>query len=455
MAKLSSASIRLVQKMNRPMKDGTYPIYIVVCFHGRMEKKTGVSCLSRYWDSKRECIKGGCTNAPLLNKILSDIKNRVVERKNQFEFEKKVYTPQMLLNGCEVNFNGSSNVYKVLMDKLIEDRRLKYSTASTYRYSFSLLCEFMHRDDFIVDELTVGVMKDFGSWLEKKINSNTIKHVISQVAAVWNYAIDRRIVSADGYPFGEWKYSQKYRANNRDYFLEKSHIIRLRDYFLNMCIEWVSEKMWRYREGVEDRLRKRYTTEFSLLWLVMMYRLQGLAPIDFAMLKVSDCRSMMINGERYWAIDTKRRKTDMDVSIRLKRDILTIIGFEHQLGWSKEFVYPIIHWKEGMSEKQMEDQCHSSAQCCLKKLRKVFEVINREIARDNALNGCNEPLIESERVVLYTVRHSFASHYISSPNASVNGLATLLGRSSDCISTYIHRITKDEDLAEMLDVLPI
>jgi hypothetical protein len=32
MAKLSSASIRLVQKMNRKNKNGEYPIYIVVCF---------------------------------------------------------------------------------------------------------------------------------------------------------------------------------------------------------------------------------------------------------------------------------------------------------------------------------------------------------------------------------------------------------------------------------------
>ena len=63
MAKLSSASIRLVQKMNRKNKNGEYPIYIVVCFKGRLEKSTGVSCLSRYWDSKREVIKGQCPNA--------------------------------------------------------------------------------------------------------------------------------------------------------------------------------------------------------------------------------------------------------------------------------------------------------------------------------------------------------------------------------------------------------
>lgn len=42
------------QQVSDWYKNGEYPIYIVVCFKGRLEKSTGVSCLSRYWDAKRE-----------------------------------------------------------------------------------------------------------------------------------------------------------------------------------------------------------------------------------------------------------------------------------------------------------------------------------------------------------------------------------------------------------------
>lgn len=75
MAKLSSASIRLVQKKNRMNKNGEFPIYIVVCFKGRLEKSTGVSCLSRYWDSKREVIKGQCPNtiAVYIHQLTKDV----------------------------------------------------------------------------------------------------------------------------------------------------------------------------------------------------------------------------------------------------------------------------------------------------------------------------------------------------------------------------------------------
>ena len=51
MAKLSSASIRLVQKLNRMNKNSEYPVYIVVCWKGRIEKATGVSVLQRDWDT--------------------------------------------------------------------------------------------------------------------------------------------------------------------------------------------------------------------------------------------------------------------------------------------------------------------------------------------------------------------------------------------------------------------
>ena len=111
--------------MNRKNKNGEYPIYIVVCFKGRLEKSTGVSCLSRYWDSKREVIKGQCPNAAVLNKMLSDIKNRVIERRNDYEYNGRVYTPSMLLEDCKVDYNGKSNVFIDVMDRLMNERRLR------------------------------------------------------------------------------------------------------------------------------------------------------------------------------------------------------------------------------------------------------------------------------------------------------------------------------------------
>ena len=69
MAKLSSASIRLVQKMNRQNKNGEYPIYIVVCFKGRLEKATGVSCLPRHSRASNYFNTEGATIAGLASML--------------------------------------------------------------------------------------------------------------------------------------------------------------------------------------------------------------------------------------------------------------------------------------------------------------------------------------------------------------------------------------------------
>ena len=45
MAKLSSASIRLVQKLNRMNKNSEYPVYIVVCWKGRIENDEEIASM--------------------------------------------------------------------------------------------------------------------------------------------------------------------------------------------------------------------------------------------------------------------------------------------------------------------------------------------------------------------------------------------------------------------------
>lgn len=453
MAKLQSASIRLVQKMNRQNKNGEYPIYIVVCYKGRKEKACGISCLPRYWDSRREVIKAQCPNAPVLNKMLSGIKQRVIDRKNGYELNGRVYTPSMLLEDSVIDFSAKSNIYKSLMDSLIEERRLKFKTVNKYRYSYDKICEFIGRDDFIVDELNIGFVKDFTRYLSKSIGDGTIRVILSCIASVWNYGISKKITDGSDYPFDEFKFTSRYKDKGRDYFLDESHIVRLKEYWLDLCIER-NGRMWHYRDGVEDRLLKRSSKEFGILWFLLCYKLNGSAPIEIGYLKCDNCKPMVINGEDYWCIDFKRKKTSTDVHVRWKRDLFAIIGLEHFMGWSKGYIYPIISDK-AESDEQIQRSINKASENAIKWVRKALNDINGEIIKENVEKGLEQPLIECEKVVMYTARHSFACHYLKSPNASVSGLASLLSRSPNTIATYIHQLTKDSDIAKEVEGMPI
>ena len=452
MAKISSASIRLVQKLNRKNKAGEYPIYIVVCFSGRVEKATGVSVLEKYWDSKREVIKKSCPNAPVLNKMLSDIKQRVVEKKNLFEVEGRRYTPQMLLENCKADLRAfPDDAFWALCERLITERRLKFGTIRSYDYTYKKLCEFLNRKDFIVDELTLGVVKDFAYWLERTcIKINTIKRVLACIAAAWNYAISRNIADASGYPFKEFKYTTKYKEVPRDYFLTETHIKRLKDYLLNRCVI-IDGDSFKYREGMFERLHTRYTPEWGILWFLICYKLGGAAPVDIALLKTTNFQKEFVDGQDYWKVSFRRKKTDRSVTYMVKQDIFSIIAFDHFLGFAKEYVYPVINYHTGITDKEILSHSHHIAKKANVAVREAFRAINEEIVRDNLINNTNEPTVEVDRVTLYTARHSRASNYLYSPGATVSGLAQMMGRSANTIATYVHFLTSNKDIATFDD----
>ena len=452
MAKLSSASIRLVQKLNRMNKNNEFPIYIVVCWKGRVEKSTGVSCLSKDWDSKREVVKRSNSNSVVLNKMLYDIKNRVIERKNDFEFHSKVYTANMLLEDYRVDFNGNSNVFKDVMKCLIDERRLKDKTKYSYEYCHRKLSEYCGKDDFIVDEVNLAFIKGFLSWFD--VSDDTKRGICGSIASVWNYAIGKGLVSSSDYPFREWKFTQKLKPKGRDYFLDKSHIKKLMDYWLDLVIERDGNR-WHYKDGAWEKLGNRNSREFGILWFLLMYKLNGSAPIEITKLKVSDCKAIEIKGERYWAIDFKRKKSGTQVQVRWKRDMFCVIGLEHFMGRSVNgYVYPI-RMKDTVDDyKMLKDSWHCSENA-IKWVRKAFKEINEATIRKNVEEGCNEPLVECERVVMYTARHSFACHYLNSEGSTIAGLATLMARSPNTIAQYVHQLTNDEEIASMVESMVI
>lgn len=449
--KVTSATIRLVLKKSKTNKNGESPIHLVICYHGRAEKSTGISVKPKDWDEKRECVKKSAGNAPVLNKMLNDFKNEIIERRAAFEMQGRQYTTRMLFEDSRPNKTPNNGTFLNVYQRLIEERRLKDGTVRGYTYTYRKLCEYLRRKEFFVDELVLGIVKDFASWLEKEgIKINTIKKVLGCIAAVWNYAIQRKIVTGENYPFLEFKYTLKYKEVPRDYYLEKSHIARLKEYWLDLIIERNGNR-WHYKDGALDKLHNRCSKEFGILWFLLCYKYGGAAPVDVALLRPSNFKMESLNGEDYWKLEFRRRKTGRSVSYMIKRDIFSIISIEHFLGLSGHFVYPVMYWSDGCSDRYLLEQSHKTSDKAIKWVRKAFLEINGKIAQENVDNSSNEPVVDVERVVMYTARHSRASNYFNSPGATIGKLATMLGRSAATIGTYAHMIKKKDELAELDD----
>jgi len=454
MAKLSSASIRLVQKLNRVNASGECPIYIIVCYRGRKEKSTGISCRVRDWNAQREEIRKGCPNAPVLNKMLYDIKQRVIERKNEFEYNGKQYTPSMLLDDDIVlDLSANGNLYSNIYKNYLSDMGSSGSTIRLYDYTYNVLKKYFGRNDFLINDITLANIKKMIKSLD--LGDNSIRGILGRIAAVWNYAIGKGIVDGQDYPFREWKYSQKFKKDNRTYYIDSSNLVKLRDYFISHCLD-ISGELFGYKSGIEDRLMKRSSKEFALCFFLMCYRLNGSSPIDVALLKVDNCSRVTVDGIDYWKVEFKRKKTGIPVVCLLKRDIITMVCFEHYLGTAfmrGNYIYPIL--KSGIEGKQITNSMGKFCSEAVRWLREVSKEINAQTIKDNAEKGLEEPLIDVEDICLYSARHSFANSYLSQPKASVAALASLMARSPNTIATYIHQLKGDREVADAVKDLPI
>lgn len=452
MTKISSASIRLVLKKNRSNSLGENPIYIVVCFNGRKEKSTGVFISERHWNPLREEIRKSCPNAPVLNKMINDIKQRVISKKNEYEYSGKKYTSSMLLEDDVIlDLSASSNVYKVIQDRYISEMGLNENSIKLYNYNFRVLKKYFGRDDFLINDITLSSVKKMINGLG--LGDNSIRGICGRIASVWNYAIGKGIVESQDYPFKDWKYSQHYKASNRTYYLDSINLRKLKEYFISHCLD-VDGELYSYKTGIESKLMKRSSNEFILLFFLMLYRFNGSAPVDIALLRRDNCSRVMIDGEDYWKVEFKRKKTGRNVVCLLKRDILTMVGFEHYLGLSTgEYIYPIL--KDGSSDKQITNAIAKFSGEAVKGLYEVCTEVNEQTIRSNVEKGLEEPLIECGEVSLYCARHSFANSYLSKPTASIHGLASLMARSPNSIATYVHSLRGDNDIADAVKGLPI
>lgn len=451
MTKVSSATVRLVLKKVKVNGLGENPIYLSVCFNGRRERSTGVFILERYWNSLREEIRKSCPNAPVLNKMINEMKQRVIDKRNRFEYEGRKYTASMLLEEDIIqDLSASSNVYRNIYKDYVSKMGLSDNSIRLYDYNYRVLKDYFGRDDFLINDITLSEIKKLIKSLG--LSDNSIRGICGRIASVYNYAIDRGIVDVKDYPFKDWKYSQKYKKDNRTYYLDAYNLVNLREYFISHYLK-VTGELFSYRDGVEDRLLKRSSREFILLFFLMLFRFNGSSPVDIALLRAENCSRVIIDGQDYWRIEFKRKKTGIGVICLLKRDILTMVGFEHYLGRCSGYIYPIL--KDGMNDRQITNAVSKFCYGANRVLRDICREVNELTIRRNVKKGLQNVLIDIERVSLYTARHSFANSYLSKPGASIHGLASLMARSPDTISTYIHQLQGDKDIVDAIDGLPV
>mgnify|MGYP000029502237 CR=1 FL=1 len=169
---------------------------------------TGIKLDEKEWDSSRECVsfkKATPEHARellsmqgQLEKMVTELESLVREKENS----NTKFTVEMLVE--EYNGMGLSKSFFSLMEHrilLLEEAGQK-RTASNYRGALRMFKAFRTGKDVYSEDITALLMEEFEMYLKKRGNGlNSISYYMRILKAAYNYALKKRWIKENKYPF--------------------------------------------------------------------------------------------------------------------------------------------------------------------------------------------------------------------------------------------------------------
>lgn len=416
--KVSTARIKLVLWTSKTLADGTNPIMLKISFNGQAMLSTHFSCKPKDWNENDECLKKSFPNYVAINKILQDLKNEAIASKLKFESEDTPYTAKMVLEGMkQKDLSGKSMVFEDVMKQLIDERHLKYTTSSTYEYTFNSLANFIGKRDFILTEVTNEVIIQYTKHLEKEHNSNSILAYISKIQSVLTYANNNEITNHYPKKGVEWvRHNHKKTVHHKA--ISEKNFLKIRQYFTDI---------------ENPNLELRSTKDFAVAFYICTYVMFGIAPVDAAKLKLNNFEDVEIKGNDCWKVTTKRSKTNQPLNIIIQKD--------SEGGRLIKKFYDTAHLREGFIFPILQNNNHSYRYNTEKRISLAIHYVEgvmnkhlKEVARE----------IDIPPFTNYSERHSFATHLLNE-GVNIGIIASALGRDVSGIGCYLQNLTTDED----------
>jgi integrase len=467
MGKTTSAIIKLVLRTNKTLSNGLHPIMLRVQYYGRKELSTGCACNESDWDSVHECIKNKkYPNQAQINKIISDMKQNVVNLKLDFEITKTPYTAQkLLIEGIEKKIHGYTLDIYVFINKHMAGLSV-YNTKKTYGLLLSLLEKFSGKKSLLFTEVTPNFCEDFGKYMknDRKMSDGSILTVFAKLSAIFNYAIDKEIIQPQLFPFRKYKYFNVYKKGKRKLAITNKQMYAIHGYYGELI---------NCGGNVVD-LEKRHTATHAMAVYLFGWLSNGLALVDIAKIKVDMIKNVTINNKVYYKIQTVRAKTNVEVDILIEKDIYAESIIPHMLknaNLRDGYLFPILqnnkHEYKYLTEKQKSLAIETAGHAINKQLKKIVIEVNKRIVEYNQeINNkidkynkrfekesgfektehedCGE-LLPSD-LTFYSMRHSFATSAIKN-GVLPSTLATMMGRSQTGIFGYVNSLMSDDEMA--------
>ena len=389
-----STTIKVICYKSKKLSNDEYPLMLrVTKDRKRKYVSLGVSVQLKYWDFDKDTPKFNCPNKDLILNIID--KKTMEYRKQLLEFQniEKDYTAQKLVDTVNKPFKRKSveTVFTELIQELKNEKRI--GNANFYKFALNSLKTFNNGSmDIPFTDIDVTWLKKYESWMKSNGNAtNTMGVRFRALRAIYNLAIQQRIVKKEYYPFDEFKVS-KLRENTNKRAIPKDAI----------------QKIVNFDVG---KIPKFHTPLIALSKDVFLFSYLGCGInfIDIAHLKHSNIKDSRIVYNRH--------KTGKVINFPLQPHAIELIKKYNSP--NSEYLFPILNEKVHITELQQ----HYRIQKIIKKVNKWLKIIAGKAG------------IETD-LTTYVARHSYAT-VLKRSGVNIALISETLGH-SDLKTTQIY-----------------
>jgi site-specific recombinase XerD len=388
--KKTTFSLLFYLKRTKPLKDGTYPIFVRISVCGqRNEFSIHYSIEESEWDSRKGKVLASNKRSREINSYMETVKVNVHLKKRELEEEGKEVTAQSLRDNYLGLADSDKTILKIFQehnDKIKELKNIDFSPGTIERYNTAKkhLGDFMKlrykRNDMTLSEINQMFISDFEFYLKitRKCCHNTATKYLKNLKKIIRIALANGWMKKD--PFA----NIKFRLDEVD-------------------VDYLSE------EELNILMEKEFNVERLQLTkdIYVFCCFTGLAFIDVKNLKYEDLEE---KKGQLW-IKKKRQKTKSWCSVPLLGPARNLMDKyrSHPICMLKQVVLPVT------SNQKMNAYMKEIAALC-------------EIQKN---------------LTCHTARHTFATTVTLANQISIEVVSRMLGHSSINMTKKYARVVDD------------
>ena len=427
--------IKLFLRVNKTLADRTHPIMLRCSWKGRKEISTHFSCMPNQWDAKNERLKKNYPNAATVNQLIGKMKADAIERRDRLFATGGTVTPDAILGiGEEKTMNPTS--LKTILENCVEERHLGLSSKKHYDHCLHVLQRFFAKEDVDINDITAERLR---ALMENERNrgrqDSSIMQLFNCLNAAFGYAYEKGIVTSN--PLIGLKFRKLLQQKNDSVYIHHT------------TLKWIKGEVLfflRKDNSLPLRTRDRF---YPVYFYMLMVLLQGLAPMDIALLRKSQVEMKHIGNQWYYAIDTKRSKTGVPVKIRVPKDEYSDLMLQPLSQTKGDYLLPYV--TQGMTEVQIHRIVYRELAWMNNRLKWWWQQFNKVIG-DKYHTGEVQKIPDD--ATMYSARHSYAQCYMANGGQPLQ-LATLMGRSVEGLGVYVKQLSAESDLVQAVSTFTL